>query len=356
MSGAATPAVAEARRQAEICNACRYCEGYCSVFPAMFSTRTFADGDIVALANLCHDCRGCYYACQYAPPHAFALNLPHALAEVRAESWRRHAWPAGLARLFQRNGVALVAALVLGVAAMFWAMTALRPAGGAGFYAVLPHGAMVAIFTPLFVLPLLAVALGLSRYWREVGGTRVRLAHLAAAARSAVRLDNLSGGHGEGCNYEAGDRFTNTRRIAHQATAGGFLLCFGATAAGTIYHYALGWPAPYPLLSLPKLLGVPGGALLTLGALALGLLKTRADPALGAPDLWDGEVAFVLTLALTGLSGLMLYGATGTPLVPMILALHLGAVAAFFVTAPYSKMAHAFYRFAALVREAQRRG
>jgi citrate/tricarballylate utilization protein len=23
----------EARRQMEICNACRYCEGYCAVFP-----------------------------------------------------------------------------------------------------------------------------------------------------------------------------------------------------------------------------------------------------------------------------------------------------------------------------------
>ncbi|MYF87928.1 MAG: 4Fe-4S ferredoxin, partial [Boseongicola sp. SB0676_bin_33] len=31
--------LSEARRQADICNACRYCEGYCSVFPAMFGKR-----------------------------------------------------------------------------------------------------------------------------------------------------------------------------------------------------------------------------------------------------------------------------------------------------------------------------
>ena len=49
------PAIDEARRQVEICNACRYCEGYCSVFPAMTRQAEFAAGDITHLANLCHN-------------------------------------------------------------------------------------------------------------------------------------------------------------------------------------------------------------------------------------------------------------------------------------------------------------
>ena len=53
-------ATQEARRQIEICNACRYCEGFCSVFPAMTRNKAFADGDLTHLANLCHNCRGCY--------------------------------------------------------------------------------------------------------------------------------------------------------------------------------------------------------------------------------------------------------------------------------------------------------
>ena len=80
-----TDLIREARRQAEICNACRYCEGFCSVFPALHRERAFSDGDIAHLANLCHDCRGCYYACQYAAPHEFDLNLPQALSNVRQE-------------------------------------------------------------------------------------------------------------------------------------------------------------------------------------------------------------------------------------------------------------------------------
>ena len=33
--------LSESRRQLEICNACRYCESYCAVFPAMSLRRTF---------------------------------------------------------------------------------------------------------------------------------------------------------------------------------------------------------------------------------------------------------------------------------------------------------------------------
>ena len=347
-----TPTQTEAARQIEICNACRYCEGYCSVFPAMFRERTFASGDITQLANLCHNCRGCYYACQYTEPHEFALNLPAALAEARTESWERFAWPAAPARLFQRHGMALVAALIVGISLMFWALSALG-GSGEGFYAYLAHGAMVAIFLPAFLLPLFALSISLRAYWRAVDGEQITITHLRAATLSAGRLKNLSGGQGQGCNFEDGDRFTNARRHAHQATLWGFLLCFAATTSGTILHYVFDVPAPYGLVSLPKLLGVPGGVLLTLGTFTLAWLKMQADPALGDTRVWGGEMAFTLVLGLTGLTGLALYGATGTGLVPALLALHLGAVLTFFVTLPWSKMAHGFYRFAALIRDAQ---
>ena len=215
---------------------------------------------------------------------------------------------------------------------------------------------MVAIFLPAFLFPLLAMAVGVRRYWREVGGAPVRLAHLKAAFWDAARLRNLSGGAAEGCNYEKEDRYSVARKHAHQAVLWGFVLCFASTSSGTVMHYALDWPAPYPLLSLPKLLGVPGGVLLTLGCIGLAVLKTKADPALGAARVWGGEMAFVLLLGATGFTGLALYAATGTAAVGPLLAVHLGTVLAFFLTAPYSKMAHAAYRLAALTRDAQEAG
>ena len=96
--------VETARRQMEICNACRYCEGYCAVFPAMMRKREFTDGDLTYFANLCHNCKGCFYACQYAPPHPFGVNVPQTLAELRAESYAQYAWPRPLAALYRRNG------------------------------------------------------------------------------------------------------------------------------------------------------------------------------------------------------------------------------------------------------------
>ncbi|WP_338016101.1 tricarballylate utilization 4Fe-4S protein TcuB [Meridianimarinicoccus roseus] len=347
--------IAEARRQAEICNACRYCEGYCSVFPALHRERAFSDGDITHLANLCHNCRGCYYACQYTAPHEFDLNLPRALAEVRQDSWKAHAWPAGFANLFDRSGVAMAALLSLGFALMFALSQGMRPENGAGFYAYMSHGLMAAIFAPAFLLPLAALAVSLRGYWRTVGGGAVRWADLRGALASAGRMRNLKGGHGDGCNFEDEDRFSHARRHFHQATLYGFLLCFASTSSGTVLHYVFGVEAPYGLFSLPKLLGLPGGFLLCVGTAGLAWLKTKADPGLGAPSAWGGEMAFVLLLFVVSATGLILYAATGTAAVAWLLPLHLGTVLTLFLLTPYSKMAHGFYRLAALTREASRR-
>ncbi|THD83812.1 tricarballylate utilization 4Fe-4S protein TcuB [Aliigemmobacter aestuarii] len=354
LSPPALTATEEARRQIEICNACRYCEGFCSVFPAMTRTKTFADGDLTQLANLCHNCRGCYYACQYTDPHEFALNIPAALAEVRAESWERLARPQSLARLFQTHGVAMAALLVAMLAGFFWALSALRPETGEGFYAHLAHGTMVAIFTPAFLLPLALIALSLRAYWREIGGGAVRPSHLLRAFDQVARMKNLSGGHGEGCNFENGDRYSDRRRVFHQLTMHGFLLCFASTASGTVMHYVLGWQAPYPLISLPKVLGVPGGVMMVAGTVGLARLKLRADPALGAARVWGGEMAFVLLLGAVALTGLALYAATGTGAVGPLLAVHLATVMVLFLLIPFSKMVHGFFRLAALVAEAGR--
>lgn len=345
----------EARRQLQICNACRYCEGYCAAFPAITRRRAFADGDITQIANLCHNCRGCHYACQYTEPHEFALNLPQTLAEVRRESWEGYVWPQGLGRLFQRHAWAVMAACVLGFAVLFVAIRAIGSAGGEGFYAALSHGAMVAIFAPAFVVPLLGLALGVRRYWRDVGGEPIVRADIAQALREAATMRSLKGGHGEGCNFEEGDRFSTLRVHAHHGIMYGFLLCFASTSTGTVMHYVFDMPAPYGLLSLPKLFGISGGVLLTLGCFGMLWLKSRANADLGDAKARGADSAFTALLGFVGLSGLVLYALGETALMPTLLAVHLGAVLAFFLLTPFTKMAHAPFRLAALIRDVQER-
>ena len=113
---APSAAEAEVARQLQICNACRYCEGFCAVFPAMTRRLEFPKADVHFLANLCHNCGACLHACQYAPPHDFAVNIPKAMAQVRGQTYADYAWPPALGRLYQRNGLVLSVALAIGIA------------------------------------------------------------------------------------------------------------------------------------------------------------------------------------------------------------------------------------------------
>ncbi len=349
-----TDFIAESRRQIEICNACRYCEGYCSVFPAITRLRVFSDADVTQLANLCHNCRGCYYACQYADPHEFAVNLPQALAKARQESWEKYAYPSRISALFHRSGVALSAMFVFAFAAiMIFVSTVSGEANGEGFYKIMSHTAMVALFLPAFLFPFASLCLSLHRFWMDTGGGALRLRDLLAAVRSAAALKNLSGGHGEGCNFEDEDRYSNTRRWMHQLVVSGFLLCFASTSVATLLHYVFDLRAPYGLVSLPKLLGIPGGVLLSIGTLGMAILKMRAERKLGDSRVWGGEMGFVVLLFAVSTSGLLLYALRDSAITSWLLAFHLGTVLTFFLLSPYTKMAHGFYRMAALVRDAR---
>src|ERR1700681_3137863 len=97
----------EANRQLIICNACRYCEGFCPVFRAIEIRRDFSQGDVLYLANLCHDCRACYYSCMFTPPHEFAVSISQVLSEARMSSYERWSWPPPLARAFKDRGIAV---------------------------------------------------------------------------------------------------------------------------------------------------------------------------------------------------------------------------------------------------------
>ncbi|HET9821788.1 MAG TPA: tricarballylate utilization 4Fe-4S protein TcuB [Burkholderiaceae bacterium] len=357
-AGAAAPE-AEVQRVLQICNACRYCEGFCAVFPAMTRRLEFPLGDVHYLANLCHHCGACLHACQYAPPHDFGVNVPRAMARVRDRTYAVHAWPASLGRLYEHQGATLAVALVLGLALVLaltlWHLGGVaalwRVPGAAGFYEVLPHGLMVSLFAPVFAFALLALGVGVARFWRgAVPQARGAGADaVAEAARDVLSLKYLDGGHGQGCHNED-DAWTLARRRAHHAAFYGFALCFAATGVATLYHYGLGWPAPYGWTSLPKLLGVSGGLALLAGCAGLWWLNRRRHPLHALPEQRTLDRGFIALLALTAASGLLLAAARTTPAVPVLLCLHLGAVLALFLTLPYGKFAHAVYRSAALLK------
>ena len=73
----------EAARQLNVRNACRYCTGYCPVWPALEFRRELTKGDINHLANLCHDCRDCFTACMYTEPPRLPRGPPAVRLHLR---------------------------------------------------------------------------------------------------------------------------------------------------------------------------------------------------------------------------------------------------------------------------------
>ena len=357
-------ATAEARRIMTICNACRYCEGYCAVFPAMSRRLDFAGGDLHYLANLCHNCGECYHACQYAPPHEFDVNVPLALARVRIASYRQYAWPERFASLYARGGaaagVALAAALavvLLLTIAMTGDVAALLVSDGSGnFYRLLPHRAMATLFGLVAVFVAVALGIGLLRFWRDAGERLpdlMRPSALTGATNAALRLTYLHGG-GAGC-VSPEVIASSWRRPLHHLTFYGFLLCFAATVVGTLYHYAFGWVAPYAYTSIPVVLGTVGGVSLVFGTLGLLLLRPAREPATYDRGQAGMDGAFTALLLLTGASGLLLLALRHTAALGPLLIAHLGIVLALFVTLPYGKFVHGVYRTAALIKHALER-
>ncbi|MEO1091803.1 MAG: tricarballylate utilization 4Fe-4S protein TcuB [Pseudomonadota bacterium] len=358
---AAAPTLGEARRTMEICNACRYCEGFCPVFPAMERRRAFSAGDLGHLANLCHNCKGCWYACQYAPPHEFGLNLPKTFSELRVESYAAFAWPAGLGRLFERNGlwVWLLTALVMAAEMIGSAllidgavMTGVHTGPGA-FYAVIPHETMVALGLLTFGWAVLAMIVGGVRYWRACGGGGVMVGDVVQALREAGTTRHL-GGAGDGCN-DVDERFGMGRRWFHLATMWGFLLCFASTSVATVMDYGLGWQAPYSWYSAPVVLGTIGGVMLTLGTAGLFWLKLEADAEPTAKRRFGMDYAFIALLFWVAVTGLALLFFRHTSAMGWLLAIHLGFVFALFLALPYGKFVHGIYRTMALARDVAER-
>jgi citrate/tricarballylate utilization protein len=355
------PLITEARRQLDVCNACRYCEGVCAVFPALERRSFFNEGDITYLASLCHDCRSCYDVCPYAPPHELAVDIPRLMSDVRERTHAWYAWPRWLASRVDRR---LTWAIGLAVAAVVFVISATLIGSGVerlfavhtgpgSFYQVVPWLAML---LPFMGLSLVVVAIMFQagvRFWRNTGtldnyGTIREVTSFFGAVRDAATLRYLRGG-GPGCPYPD-EEPTMGRRILHTLIFYGFLAAFASTVSAAVMQDFLGILPPYDWLSVPVVLGVLGGGAMVIGCLGMLRLKPKADPDRIAPGLKTMDIAFLFALVGVNVSGFAVLFLRETAALGITMTIHLGLVAALYITLPYGKFAHALYRSLALLR------
>jgi citrate/tricarballylate utilization protein len=348
----------EANRQLTICNACRYCQGYCAVFPALELRRDLSKGDILYLAHLCHDCRACLYACMYSPPHEFAVDLPRVMTDVRMASYQRWTWPAALAKVFAdaRIGIILCASSV--IVAVTLTVLLIRPGqliakhqGPGAFYEIVPYYGLVIPGMVLFCYAISMWLRGALRFWSEAGcalSWSTITKSIGAAMIDALSLRNLKGG-GPGCYYPE-QQASPLRRLYHCFVSWGFLAAFVSTSIAAVYQEFFHWLPPYPLTSAPVIFGSFGGISMIIGVIGLLWLKFKSDPAPAQAAASSLDLIFLVTIGLASLTGMLTLILRNTSVLGSILTIHLGTVAAIFVTAPYGKFVHFYSHGLALIR------
>jgi citrate/tricarballylate utilization protein len=352
---------AEAARQLAVCNSCRYCAGYCPVWPALELRTDPTKADVTHLANLCHDCRDCFTACMYTAPHEFDLNPPAIFTRAREHTYEHYVRPPRLPRVL-RGRTGLVVGFLL-VSAVLVALS-IATTGGVVFggpatgspYELVAYGIMVtAVAIPsLWTVGVMAAAL--ARYWRDTHGSLRDLLDAGAwcrALRQAATLRHQTGG-GEHCAYEENEPST-ARRGAHQAVMYGFLLTFVSTVSAAFMENVLGLHPPYPYFSVPVVTGSVGGVLASVGCVVLIRLKRRADAAQTTPTMLAADHGLLWALLVIMVSGLAVTVTRTTVAFGPLLVVHLAAVVVAFAVAPYTKFFHWTYRLLAIYKDALER-
>ncbi|MBK1648634.1 tricarballylate utilization 4Fe-4S protein TcuB [Rhabdochromatium marinum] len=358
-----TDSVIEARRVLNLCNICGYCNGFCDLFDAARECPTLSSADLERLAHLCHACRNCLEACQYAPPHAFNINVPRTLERLRDHSYATRVWPPALASLLrtpQRWLLGILTAIILCSLLGIWLipgaslLTSAQMPGD--FYQIVPFPIMAGLAGLSLGWALLAISISLSRYWRAISHQApagpLTWSQLTATLRGlladVVKLRNLQGG-GIGCT-DSHSRLAPARRWLHQLLVLGLLSCLAATLAAAFWHHVLEQLAPYPLSSPPVVLGLLGGLLMLSASLGLLWIKRHTNPLALTPEGRAADQVLIALLLIVVLTGLALLLWRATPAMGLLLLVHLGSVYGFFVLLPASKLVHAGYRLLTLLR------
>lgn len=308
---------------------------------------------------LCHQCSDCS---DYCPRGSRPGDV---MAAIRSYAITRFAVPGFFARAFSRpEGLPIV--LGLAILLLFGFLASIGrlafPSGEVAFYRFIPAVAMEIAGSVVVAFALAIAALGLVRFWNNLGefqsdslGGAQAVTDEGPRPKVALRqtivptlADILKHSNFGKCGVG------KLRYYAHLAMVCGFTLLLLATTGRAAYHFLAGREEAPPLTDPVKVAGNLGAILLIVGVALIiyGRLSRRTN--IGRASYFDWFFIAVLALAaITGsLTQLARLTQTGVFAYWMYLS-HLLFVFLLLAYAPYSKFAHLLYRAVAMMRARQ---
>jgi quinone-modifying oxidoreductase subunit QmoC len=226
-------------------------------------------------------------------------------------------------------------------------------AGAVHFEEFLPHKNLYMVFITTTHLVGLFLLIGLVKYWKLLNASEMNRigsnpggparANIVASAVATVK-EILTHAKFQKCEQN------KYRYLGHLGIMYGFLLLAIGTAIEIFMIYAMKTPLPLGQLTLPKLLGHVGFLALVAGLILVMKHRLGVDPNKRKNTYQDWYLLVILLLvAVTGqLLELVRYtGSAG--LAFTMYFVHLVLVFSLIGYFPYSKFAHMFYRFVAIL-------
>lgn len=329
-------------RQFRICNACRYCEGYCAVWDAIERHESILKSDLKYLSHLCHDCRECYYVCPYTDPHEFNLNIPKVLSEIRSDTYGENIHPIFLRwfYLHPKSSWTIVSVFATIFAFLISIMVdgpivLTKPVNE--FQDIFPEIYFKWFSSLLYLYALILWAVDGYSFWHSFKRPeiKVRISHILGGLYDALSHRYFAGG-GAGCSYP--DENGSYLRLAmHPLVLMGFIVDLIAILF-------------YPKMNFYVTTIYVAGAFMMLGgSLGLLIIKSFSDPKLAGNLMISSDIPFTSVMLLTGLTGVLFPILPGTLLMSYLFLIHVGLVAAIFIMAPFSKFLHPVFRILSLI-------
>jgi citrate/tricarballylate utilization protein len=299
------------------------------------------NSDAAYLANLCHDCRDCYYACPYnEPDHEFKLNIPKAMGDMRYETYTENIRPRFMKKLLE-----FPILITAGLTAMAIVISLLYAFFGFGFgrFQKLPITAIIPDYLfRTFSLFIYAYTIILwswegHSYLKTISdGKHIGIRGLAGGLYDAFMHTNFKGG-GMGCKMP-NENSRYTRIVFHVLVLFGFII---ALIAISFYPNISGYVAIVYLI---------GSIFLATGSFGMIAIHLMDKSDLRSKKMSLLDYPFSLLLFASGFTGVLVVLSVGTSIYNWNFLIHDALILLVFLLAPYSKFIHPIYRTISLIK------